>query len=224
MQSCWARTIMMNSWAWIITVGLSSLVLLFLHFAILTNRLMISLYYSTRFLVNRTYHTFALAIIVLLSSYLVQPSIQLQLTYGQLDAFLQSYFLVRLVTISLSKELQHSGSLIRLCCDVILIIFHNVYLSATVSWRECCWPASRDNQGIAWCCASYIFFFATGISCVNLILWQVLGTPTREEIRCMNPNYTEFKFPQIKAHPWHKVAMFSYIGSPSSYHFTCRAL
>ncbi|CAN6467202.1 unnamed protein product [Victoria cruziana] len=35
---------------------------------------------------------------------------------------------------------------------------------------------------------------------------KVLGTPTREEIKCMNPNYTEFKFPQIKAHPWHKVA------------------
>lgn len=35
---------------------------------------------------------------------------------------------------------------------------------------------------------------------------QILGTPTREEIRCMNPNYTEFKFPQIKAHPWHKVS------------------
>ncbi|KAJ8485357.1 hypothetical protein OPV22_017842 [Ensete ventricosum] len=34
---------------------------------------------------------------------------------------------------------------------------------------------------------------------------KVLGTPTREEIRCMNPNYTEFKFPQIKAHPWHKI-------------------
>ncbi|KAG8094491.1 hypothetical protein GUJ93_ZPchr0012g21357 [Zizania palustris] len=34
---------------------------------------------------------------------------------------------------------------------------------------------------------------------------KVLGTPTREEIRCMNPNYTEFKFPQIKACPWHKV-------------------
>ncbi|KAK4353996.1 hypothetical protein RND71_026190 [Anisodus tanguticus] len=33
---------------------------------------------------------------------------------------------------------------------------------------------------------------------------KILGTPTREEIRCMNPNYTEFKFPQIKAHPWHK--------------------
>ncbi|KAK7821636.1 shaggy-related protein kinase eta [Quercus suber] len=34
---------------------------------------------------------------------------------------------------------------------------------------------------------------------------KVLGTPTREEIKCMNPNYTEFKFPQIKPHPWHKV-------------------
>lgn len=34
---------------------------------------------------------------------------------------------------------------------------------------------------------------------------QVLGTPTREEIKCMNPNYTEFKFPQIKAYPRYKV-------------------
>ncbi|KAG6410131.1 hypothetical protein SASPL_128181 [Salvia splendens] len=34
---------------------------------------------------------------------------------------------------------------------------------------------------------------------------KVLGTPTREEIKCMNPNYTKFKFPQIKPHPWHKV-------------------
>ncbi|GAB2225826.1 hypothetical protein Droror1_Dr00021593 [Drosera rotundifolia] len=24
-------------------------------------------------------------------------------------------------------------------------------------------------------------------------------------IKCMNPNYTEFKFPQFKAHPWHKI-------------------
>uniref|UniRef100_A0A8C1JDX3 Glycogen synthase kinase-3 beta n=1 Tax=Cyprinus carpio TaxID=7962 RepID=A0A8C1JDX3_CYPCA len=35
---------------------------------------------------------------------------------------------------------------------------------------------------------------------------KVLGTPTREQIREMNPNYTEFKFPQIKAHPWTKVS------------------
>ena len=34
---------------------------------------------------------------------------------------------------------------------------------------------------------------------------KVLGTPTREEIHSMNPNNTEFKFPQIKAHPWSKV-------------------
>ena len=34
---------------------------------------------------------------------------------------------------------------------------------------------------------------------------KVLGTPTREQIRQMNPNYQEFRFPQIKAHPWHKV-------------------
>ncbi|KAG6531389.1 hypothetical protein ZIOFF_005195 [Zingiber officinale] len=34
---------------------------------------------------------------------------------------------------------------------------------------------------------------------------KVLGTPTREEIKCMNPTCTEFRFPQIKAHPWHKI-------------------
>lgn len=34
---------------------------------------------------------------------------------------------------------------------------------------------------------------------------QVLGTPSREDIHAMNPNYTEFKFPQIKPHPWSKV-------------------
>ncbi|CAH1277148.1 GSK3B [Branchiostoma lanceolatum] len=34
---------------------------------------------------------------------------------------------------------------------------------------------------------------------------KVLGTPTREQIREMNPNYQEFKFPQIKPHPWNKV-------------------
>ena len=34
---------------------------------------------------------------------------------------------------------------------------------------------------------------------------KVLGTPTREMIHTMNPNYSEFKFPSIKAHPWKKV-------------------
>ena len=37
---------------------------------------------------------------------------------------------------------------------------------------------------------------------------KVLGTPTREQIREMNPNYQEFKFPQIKAHPWTKVGFY----------------
>lgn len=45
------------------------------------------------------------------------------------------------------------------------------------------------------------------VECCSVCLWsQVLGTPTREQIREMNPNYTEFKFPQIKAHPWTKVS------------------
>lgn len=34
---------------------------------------------------------------------------------------------------------------------------------------------------------------------------KVLGTPTRDQLSAMNPNYTEFKFPQIRAHPWKKV-------------------
>jgi len=34
---------------------------------------------------------------------------------------------------------------------------------------------------------------------------KILGTPTKEQIMIMNPNYTEFKFPQIKQHPWQKV-------------------
>eukprot|EP00158_Paraphelidium_tribonemae_P004580 Partr_v1_DN26845_c0_g1_i1_m40955 putative Glycogen synthase kinase len=34
---------------------------------------------------------------------------------------------------------------------------------------------------------------------------KILGTPTREQIKSMNQNYTEFKFPSIRAHPWPKV-------------------
>jgi len=34
---------------------------------------------------------------------------------------------------------------------------------------------------------------------------KILGTPSKEEIHSMNQNYTEFKFPQIKPHPWSKV-------------------
>lgn len=34
---------------------------------------------------------------------------------------------------------------------------------------------------------------------------KVLGTPSREQIKTMNPNYMEHKFPQIKPHPFAKV-------------------
>ncbi|KAI6241563.1 Protein kinase domain-containing protein [Aphelenchoides fujianensis] len=34
---------------------------------------------------------------------------------------------------------------------------------------------------------------------------KVLGTPTREEINKMNPNYTTFRFPLIRSHPWSKI-------------------
>lgn len=34
---------------------------------------------------------------------------------------------------------------------------------------------------------------------------KILGTPTREQIKSMNENYTEYKFPQIKPCPWNKV-------------------
>jgi len=35
---------------------------------------------------------------------------------------------------------------------------------------------------------------------------KVLGTPSREQIKIMNPNYMEHKFPQIKPHPFSKVS------------------
>jgi hypothetical protein len=41
-----------------------------------------------------------------------------------------------------------------------------------------------------------------GLCAVRL---QVLGTPTLDEIQSMNQNYTEYKFPQVKPHPWPKV-------------------
>jgi len=51
---------------------------------------------------------------------------------------------------------------------------------------------------------------------------KVLGTPTREQLTSMNPNYTEFKFPQIKAHPWSKV--FRQRTSPDAIDFVSKLL
>lgn len=33
----------------------------------------------------------------------------------------------------------------------------------------------------------------------------MLGTPSQEQIERMNPNYSEFKFPHVKATPWNRV-------------------
>lgn len=41
---------------------------------------------------------------------------------------------------------------------------------------------------------------------------KVLGTPTKEQIRTMNPNYMEHKFPQIKPHPFSKVRQSMALG------------
>ena len=54
---------------------------------------------------------------------------------------------------------------------------------------------------------------------------KVLGTPTREQIRTMNPNYMEHKFPQIKPHPFNKVSLekFSTVPEPFLVHVAgCR--
>jgi len=39
---------------------------------------------------------------------------------------------------------------------------------------------------------------------------KVLGTPSRQEIRAMNQNYTEFRFPQIKVSPARFLRYFVY--------------
>jgi serine/threonine protein kinase len=70
--------------------------------------------------------------------------------------------------------------------DSILLHSHIYDVHSTVSFPFSCF---------------HMFLFLITIC----VLVQVLGTPTREEIKRMNPNYTEFKFPQIKAYPWHKV-------------------
>ena len=34
---------------------------------------------------------------------------------------------------------------------------------------------------------------------------KILGTPTKDDIKNMNPHYNEYRFPQISAIPWEKV-------------------
>jgi len=46
---------------------------------------------------------------------------------------------------------------------------------------------------------------------------KVLGTPSREQIKTMNPNYMEHKFPQIKPHPFSKVSISLFWYSSAEY-------
>ena len=45
---------------------------------------------------------------------------------------------------------------------------------------------------------------------------QVMGTPSAQQVRSMNPNYNEFKFPQIKPQPWSKVVRCPSRAAPAS--------
>ena len=40
---------------------------------------------------------------------------------------------------------------------------------------------------------------------------KILGTPTQDQVKLMNPKSEEFKFPNIKVHPWTKVHTFIFI-------------
>ncbi|KAJ1332902.1 hypothetical protein BSLG_008529 [Batrachochytrium salamandrivorans] len=66
------------------------------------------------------------------------------------------------------------------------------------------------EPNVSYICSRYyrapeLIFGSTNYD-VSIDIWSsVLGTPTREEIKSMNPNYTDYKFPQIKACPWTKV-------------------
>ena len=46
-----------------------------------------------------------------------------------------------------------------------------------------------------------LFPGASGVDQLVEII-KILGTPSRDELKSMNPNYQEFKFPQIKAQAW----------------------
>jgi hypothetical protein len=68
------------------------------------------------------------------------------------------------------------------------------------AWVRCCSKGCMSSA----LQLSHVHAGESGVDQLVEII-KVLGTPTKEEIHAMNPNYTEFKFPQIKPHPWTKV-------------------
>lgn len=77
-------------------------------------------------------------------------------------------------------------------------------LVKAVMYSSICLCTHESTQSLTW---SLTRLHGAGESGVDQLveIIKVLGTPTREEIYSMNPNYTEFKFPKITAHPWSKV-------------------
>ena len=94
----------------------------------------------------------------------------------------------------------------KICCHLtsFLNIFGTPYTSISVSahYLSDVWSAGCVFAELM--LGQPIFPGDSGVDQLVEII-KVLGTPTREQIKEMNPNYTEFKFPQIKAHPWQKV-------------------
>lgn len=75
-----------------------------------------------------------------------------------------------------------------------LIFGSTEYTTAIDVWSQGCVLAEM-------LLGSPIFPGSSGVDQLVEII-KVLGTPTKDELKSMNPNYQEFKFPQIRAHPW----------------------
>ena len=156
--------------------------------------------------VKLTFHTYVRVSIGLQNLSSVPLNTQPLLISGQLVVFLLNFCWARLAFafffFLILIYLKISSNSVSLLTDTYF--FSCV---AIVSWRECCGPACRDYQGMICLVMLEVMHFVIPWFCFLHLFLQVLGTPTREEIRCMNPNYTDFRFPQIKAHPWHKVCL-----------------
>lgn len=74
-----------------------------------------------------------------------------------------------------------------------LIFGSNDYSTAIDVWSQGCVLAELLM-------GSPLFPGSSGVDQLVEII-KVLGTPSKDELKSMNPNYQEFKFPNIKAHP-----------------------
>ena len=92
---------------------------------------------------------------------------------------------------------------------IIQINFYFVNMVLIVSYRICVYVLFSQNPFVGCVGAELLlgqplFPGDSGVDQLVEII-KVLGTPSRDEITAMNSNYTEFKFPQIKACQWRKI-------------------